>query len=697
MNKLFRQVMSVITVCGAAVKNFIENSWGYIFFIVLFTVLRIVLGIDRGVWASYSPHDDLLYVQLARHIVDGEWLGPLYSMTLAKSCIYPAFIALSIASGIPYLMVLDIFLCVTMYLGVQAMRPCMNRCLGLVLYIILIFDPAFFLSQRLLIQDLFTILIVGQIFCLIACWLRRGQELRASIPWLIGGGLFFALASHTREEGNVFICVFAGIYLLLLADAVFGKHMDMKSIVRSALFFILIPAVCLFGVKLTICSINKHYYGKFETCMRNSKSYKGFIGSLLGAAKQLDPKWDIRIPIRYEIWDKLFQLSPNLKTLQPHLRSNSGWHTLSTVRFPADILKKSPALVNNTKGGFVQWEILDAMQHAGYFNTGNRIKSDEFFLNVVKDLQKAASEGSLPGFKPRYSNLVPWSRQIVDSFIFKFRLDARTLYHWVVKFLDLPFLDFPSNPQNDVETPMVDYFFAPVKSPEALNKALYSVVGWGFFPEDKQIIRVHNFSDSPVVHYRTVNRPDVQKYLKSKGYDVQPDIGFKFLLQGSQIKVKNNSNQYVLNTEILSCPKKEMVIIDSVSEMKALPTIRKKRMIMRKICRFFQITGKYISSLAVVILILGILSVFRRKLAWNRFLDLYLPGIILWGSGFAYFCMIIFANVMLHCPRYPLYYLPAFALLFSGYWFVIISGCPAAVDCFRRKTSDPSTESQVRQ
>ena len=692
MKKWFRQIASVISACGAASGNFIEHSWGWTFFIVLFTVLRIVIGVDRGIWVSNSPHDDLLYVQLARHIVDGEWLGPLHSMTLAKSCIYPVFIAFCIGSGIPYLMVLDILLCGTMYLCVMAMRPCLNRSMGLILYVALIFNPAFFLSQRLLIQDLLSILIAGQIFCLIACWLRRDHELRKVIPWLIGSGFFFALTAHIREEGNVFAAVFAGIYVLLLADAVFRKRTPRKSIARAALFYVLIPVICFFGVRTAICAVNERCYGKFETCMRNSRAYKRFVGSLFGAARQLDPKWDIRIPVRYEIWDKLFQLSPTLKTLQPHLKPSSWWHTAATGRFPPEMLKKTPELANNTKGGFVQWEILDAMQQAGYFASGDRSKSDEFFVNAVEDLKRAAAKGALPGFAPRCSNLVPWSWQMVDWFVFKFRLDVKTLFYWNVKFLGLPFIAFPAYPGKAVNKYLLDYHFAPVRANENLNLTSYLVTGWGFFPEDKQNIKAHNFADSLAAYYQPVNRPDVQKHLRNLGYAPdRPDAGFRFILQGDRIKIKNNSNKYVLDARILPRPRAKMISIDSVAELKPLSSINKKRVIIRNICRFFQVTGKYLSFLAVAVLILGILSVFCRKSSLKQFLDSYLPGIVLLGCGFGYFCLIIFANVMLHCPRYAPYYLPAFALLYSGVWAVIISGCAAVPVWFRRAPSENST------
>ena len=136
----------------------------------------------------------------------------------------------------------------------------------------------------------------------------------------------------------------------------------------------------------------------------------------------------------------------------------------------------------------------------------------------------------------------------------------------------------------------------------------------------------------------------------------------------------------------------KMLHIDNITRWKAFPSIVWKKKTIRELCRFFQLYGKYLSLLAIVALAGGISAVFFHKTSWKRFLDFFLPGLILWGSGFIYFCLIIFANVMLHCPRNAGYFMPAFALIYSGCWTILIAGCYALADFFRRNAAeDPTT------
>ena len=49
----------------------------------------------------YAIHDDGLFVNLARHILAGEWLGPYDVRTLSKGAAYPLFIAAAHLIGVP--------------------------------------------------------------------------------------------------------------------------------------------------------------------------------------------------------------------------------------------------------------------------------------------------------------------------------------------------------------------------------------------------------------------------------------------------------------------------------------------------------------------------------------------------------------------------------------------------------------------
>ena len=671
----------IISVRNNIIEYFRGNSGWFYFMIAVITLFRLVIGADRLIQELYLPHDDLLYLQLAHHIVNGEWLGPLDPLTLAKSCIFPVFIALGILSGLPYLVFLDLLICGTAFLGQQALRPCINRFWSLVIYTVLLFNPAYFFYQRLVIQDLYATLITGMIACLAACWLRRDRAFIKTVPWIIGGSLFFAIAVHSREEGKILIVIFAGLFLLLLLD-VWIRRVPCKEVLRAAVVWIAIPAVCYLGLNITIRQINRHYYGIAETCIRNNRSYKGFIGTLLGAAKCIDPEWDIRIPLRYEIFDQLCEMSPTLKMLKPYMNRKTGWHMITNERFPANVLEASPNLKINTKGGFIQWEILDAMLKAKLYAEGNTRKAEQFYQKVVEELSGAAGQGKIPGFKVRYSNLVPLSSQMIIWFLRKFFWDAENIFTWGNKFIA-----FHIMPRKTNRTGMVRFYYSSLKNANFSAENYFELIGWGKIPSDKTLVRSHNFDRSKVIEFAPMPRPDVQNFLaKQSGYpNIPRQSGFIMLLSGDTLQVFDNQEKIVYQGK--SNPGANPYIhIDNITKMKGLSSTVWKRQFLKKICLFYRNRGVYFSLSALLLGFAGLIyGIFRRK-AVRPVIDLLVSGLMFWFTGLMYFCLIVFANVMLHCSRQPGYYMPAFAQIFTacaivaiGIISVLCSG--SSVDC----------------
>src|SRR6266851_3550357 len=75
--------------------------------IVLFRVaigalvlLRLWLGSRLHVTPKVAPHDDLLFLDQAKALLDGQWLGKLDALTLIKGPFYPLFIAATQVAGI---------------------------------------------------------------------------------------------------------------------------------------------------------------------------------------------------------------------------------------------------------------------------------------------------------------------------------------------------------------------------------------------------------------------------------------------------------------------------------------------------------------------------------------------------------------------------------------------------------------------
>ena len=83
---------------------------GWLWAAILVTVLKLWLTNSQTVFAiGPAFHDDQLFVKLAAHIINGEWLGPYDQFTLAKGPIFPLFIAATFWIGLPLIFAKQLF------------------------------------------------------------------------------------------------------------------------------------------------------------------------------------------------------------------------------------------------------------------------------------------------------------------------------------------------------------------------------------------------------------------------------------------------------------------------------------------------------------------------------------------------------------------------------------------------------------
>src|SRR5215510_15980411 len=68
--------------------------------IAALVLLRLWLGSRLHVTPKIAPHDDLLFLDQAKALLDGEWLGKLDALTLIKGPFYPLFIAATQVVGV---------------------------------------------------------------------------------------------------------------------------------------------------------------------------------------------------------------------------------------------------------------------------------------------------------------------------------------------------------------------------------------------------------------------------------------------------------------------------------------------------------------------------------------------------------------------------------------------------------------------
>src|SRR5229473_2739658 len=172
--------------------------------IVLFRVaigalvlLRLWLGSRLHVTPKVAPHDDLLFLDQAKALLDGQWLGKLDALTLIKGPFYPLFIAATQVAGIRLIAAEQWFYVASCGLFAVALTPWVPSRWGRALaFAVLAFNPMSFATDpatRVIREGIYPALTLAVLACSIG--------LVARTAWALGLGFALSAFWLTREEG----------------------------------------------------------------------------------------------------------------------------------------------------------------------------------------------------------------------------------------------------------------------------------------------------------------------------------------------------------------------------------------------------------------------------------------------------------------------------------------------------------------
>ncbi len=180
--------------------------------IVLFRVaigalvlLRLWLGSRLHVTPKVAPHDDLLFLDQAKALLDGQWLGKLDALTLIKGPFYPLFIAATQVAGIRLIAAEQWFYVASCGLFAVALTPWVPSRWGRALaFAVLAFNPMSFATDpatRVIREGIYPALTLAVLACSIGLVARIHRSLAVRTAWALGLGFGLSAFWLTREEG----------------------------------------------------------------------------------------------------------------------------------------------------------------------------------------------------------------------------------------------------------------------------------------------------------------------------------------------------------------------------------------------------------------------------------------------------------------------------------------------------------------
>jgi len=357
----------------------------YILSLVTIALLKLwlVSGVDR--WPiGFAAYDDALFINLARSILDGHWLGPYNAVTLVKGPGYPLWIDIALLAGIPLWIADQLIYIAASALLVASIRPLLpSPGARAAIFAVLVFSPTTFSYDTLrYLRNPLSASLSMCVFAGLFGLITHIHDLRKFRAWAVLLGIALGALSITREEsGSILPSVIAGYIWILVS-------LRREASVRRHLQTLVVPPVLFAACVLTVCTINRVEYGVFTVSELTRSTFVDAYSALLRVKHAHWRRW---VPVPAETRARIYRVSPHFRELAPYLEGQMGqnWGTLGqeSVTWDRDAMKRE------ILGGFFGWAMRDSATLAGHHRTA--VEAKKYYASIAKEVNDACAAGQL--------------------------------------------------------------------------------------------------------------------------------------------------------------------------------------------------------------------------------------------------------------------------------------------------------------
>lgn len=352
-----------------------------------------------------SPHDDRLFLKLANRMLEGQWLGVYDQFTLIKGPAYSAFIAATVAVGLPLPLAQHLLYLLACWLIVRAVRPLLpDDRWALGLFLLLLWQPMSFegpAMARVLRQNLYTPCTMLVFAGLAALHTRAAASTVVRLGWAALLGFAAGTLWLTREET---VWIVPSLGLLVGVAAWFavrsgGRWTAMLPPVATAACFALLPVV-------VVCALNARFYGWWGTVEFRAPQFV----AAYGAFSRIDVGADRpHLPLSQAGREAAYAVSPAFAELRPWLEGGIG------ERYAAAAAEHYPfARGERELAGWWMWALRDAVRVAG--RASDAPSALAFYQRLADEVNAACDRSAIPAGPPRATLAPRWRPQLAAAF-----------------------------------------------------------------------------------------------------------------------------------------------------------------------------------------------------------------------------------------------------------------------------------------
>ncbi len=345
-------------------------------------------------------YDDALFIDLAKNVAQGDWLGPYQQATLMKGPAYPLWIAGLHRLGIPVPPAQHVLYLCACLLVLRALRPLrLSWGVELGLFCLLWWNPMSYdlsVLGRVLRQHLYTpasLLAVAGGMALVARSGEEGVGVGKLAGWGLLGGGGFAVVWLTREESIWIVPT-----LVLFAGYALGSSRSGGAVSRRAVLLALLVGGAGSGALIgTICGVNARHYGWFGTVELRATEFVAAYGALqrIDAGKALP-----FTPVNRAARERAYAVSPTFARLRERLEGPDAliWSAVS------EPYTGRPRAEKEIAGGWFIWFFRESVVEV--FRPKDAATVLAVYARIAAEINAACDDGRLEA-GPRHDSLAP--------------------------------------------------------------------------------------------------------------------------------------------------------------------------------------------------------------------------------------------------------------------------------------------------
>jgi hypothetical protein len=344
-----------------------------------------------------SPHDDLLGVQLAQKISNGEWLGAWDNRTLVKPAGYSIFLVFAKTVGLgPHILLHILFLCIFFYfiqvLGVILENASFSTAIQRISFLMFAFNPALYSGDfsriyRLSLNTFFALFFIFLVFHLILVLeknlgmqvINRSEPISVRIVVLMG--VSYSGMVLTRSEAIWVLYPTAILLVYFIIQKLLKVSKSKRILILKRVLSLSLVAGITYVIPITIVKeTNRKYYGVAILENYYSSEFARAFSlwtSVKGSTNNLSS-----VPINKSQREIVYSISPTASALKEQLETapNTGWKVYSCAQ----------AGICDESGPWFPFELRDVATNV--FGIRSEVDFQSTFRKIADDIELACKQ-----------------------------------------------------------------------------------------------------------------------------------------------------------------------------------------------------------------------------------------------------------------------------------------------------------------